>query len=619
MEGILIEIENSTNMFKTEPERKPLNELSVNKKRRPSDLADEPTLTPPRSTIRKANTPNDKTINVHPLSPELSSPIQQSKAKKQKIISSSNDGSNSRNPSLITTRSTNSNTLEELIESLSDTSKASTLQDPNKKPPYSYAMLIGLAILQSSQARLTLSQIYHWISAHFPYYRPQDAGWRNSIRHNLSLNEAFIKGGKSSDGKGHFWEVKSGFEGKFFKGNTQASAEIRRRLRTVSVVDAPTDLSSDYVDEAKAKSTHRKAQVNHGETLNKDSWKLPTDSYDNFRRKYRNPDTSEIDYDSDLDDNPSPLLDVASSPQAQSPTPFELNFGDLDDKANDKDAFIDDDDHAFHSDPMSQHRDGNDGYNAPSLKRSNTAIGLQRVEWTQEHNGFIADGASLMSSPRDFKKYTCSFNTNFDTTSPVPKRNASGPLLESLQSPSTKDKPKNHSNDLLSTPKVRQASHGEERTPFVTATPRDDVGSSVLKWQTPSFFFDDFYASPLVLKTFETPIISIDDCMDEDGNGKRADLKSPRKLNVSSTNRGNGVALSRAHKFFESSRFSSSSLFGVDVCSVWKRAVESCGDLSRQSPMKDKKLGVPFQGTKTMGNKDSVGEKGTNTGETSES
>lgn len=90
----------------------------------------------------------------------------------------------------------------------------------NQKPPYSYATLIGISILCHPDKKLTLSQIYHWISDTFKFYKREDMGWQNSIRHNLSLNKAFIKGEKSKDGKGHFWCIKPGCEEQFLKSRS---------------------------------------------------------------------------------------------------------------------------------------------------------------------------------------------------------------------------------------------------------------------------------------------------------------------------------------------------------------------------------------------------------------
>jgi hypothetical protein len=48
----------------------------------------------------------------------------------------------------------------------------------NEKPPYSYATLIAHAILSSKDGRLTLSDIYKWISEQYPFYKRGEKGWQ---------------------------------------------------------------------------------------------------------------------------------------------------------------------------------------------------------------------------------------------------------------------------------------------------------------------------------------------------------------------------------------------------------------------------------------------------------
>ena len=65
-----------------------------------------------------------------------------------------------------------------------------------KRPPYTYSALIASAILDSEHHLVTLKGIYGYITNNFPYYKyhHKEEQWKNSIRHNLSLNEFFISG-----------------------------------------------------------------------------------------------------------------------------------------------------------------------------------------------------------------------------------------------------------------------------------------------------------------------------------------------------------------------------------------------------------------------------------------
>lgn len=80
-----------------------------------------------------------------------------------------------------------------------------------EKPMESYALMIYKALENAPEGRLTLSEIYFWIETRYPYYQTADQVWKNSIRHNLSLNPTFKKIPRpaNSKGKGGFWAIDS--------------------------------------------------------------------------------------------------------------------------------------------------------------------------------------------------------------------------------------------------------------------------------------------------------------------------------------------------------------------------------------------------------------------------
>ncbi|XP_076257652.1 forkhead box, sub-group O isoform X2 [Rhynchophorus ferrugineus] len=76
----------------------------------------------------------------------------------------------------------------------------------------SYADLITQAITTSPDKRLTLSQIYEWMVQNVPYFKDKgdsnsSAGWKNSIRHNLSLHNRFMRVQNEGTGKSSWWMI----------------------------------------------------------------------------------------------------------------------------------------------------------------------------------------------------------------------------------------------------------------------------------------------------------------------------------------------------------------------------------------------------------------------------
>ncbi|CAI9540494.1 unnamed protein product [Staurois parvus] len=98
----------------------------------------------------------------------------------------------------------------------------------DQKPPYSYISLTAMAIQSSTEKMLPLSDIYKFIMDRFPYYRENTQRWQNSLRHNLSFNDCFIKIPRRPDqpGKGSFWALHPDCGDMFENGSF-----LRRRKR----------------------------------------------------------------------------------------------------------------------------------------------------------------------------------------------------------------------------------------------------------------------------------------------------------------------------------------------------------------------------------------------------
>ncbi|KAI9253012.1 hypothetical protein BY458DRAFT_493311 [Sporodiniella umbellata] len=123
--------------------------------------------------------------------------------------SAQSTASNEADPAWMPSYSTQENKRTKLNSNSTSLADMKVEKNTEGKPPYSYATLIKYAIERSPGNKLTLSQIYQWVIEHYPYYGNAGSGWKNSIRHNLSLNKSFVRMPRpvNEPGKGSYWTV----------------------------------------------------------------------------------------------------------------------------------------------------------------------------------------------------------------------------------------------------------------------------------------------------------------------------------------------------------------------------------------------------------------------------
>ncbi|KAK5963547.1 Hcm1p PWA37_004679 [Arxiozyma heterogenica] len=647
-----------------------------------------PTTTP-TTTSTTTTTTTTVSTNAQPSSPSSSSSSLSSSSPPNKTKRSRSDGCSRINGSL---------SLNDIIKSLIKRRQNGQFKE---KPPYSYAILICLAILQSDDGKLTLSQIYHWISSHFPFFQLKDSSWQNSIRHNLSLNDGFIKTVKSSDGKGHFWQVKETSAQKFFKHETRSYEEIRDELKDLdhyifatgdTTTTTTTTISNDPMDlnDSTTFIENHPIPVSNNSLKDPLTINLPKISIENNQNHNHNCNDAMYNFDND---DQTLLIQISSPPQYN-------NNDSNNDNDNNSNNFIG----KFESESSPNQRLTNKknrtSSNLNTIKRSQTALGLQSSNYKNTtvrtpilQNSAIFHGtftpiqdqspnqlmfnnnlnntatfnnnhpfslsfssnstSSTQISPNNnFKKYFCSFNSNFDIS---PSRNENDNNLnknvqESNNSFNVKTNSSqlstNHQLELFKTPELRRSQSFESVSRQIFNTPRyeqlndyykinhvttsttnatnnnkDDQNKNtnnenhdnitlnnnntsknnatdllMKNWKTPSHLFEDIYSSPILKAMGKTPITKISSTP----NGTIIKTFSPR--NLSTPNLFGNYTPTTTTTTTIKTKLSSGGLFGVDVYSVWERALKdfdpskyknSNNDIVNPNS-KNEKLDLPF-------------------------
>jgi len=167
------------------------------------------------------------------------------------------------------------------------------------KPQHSYIGLISMAILSSADKKLVLADIYQYILDNFPYFRHRGPGWRNSIRHNLSLNDCFIKSGRAANGKGHYWAVHPACVEDFQKGDfrrRRAQRKVRRHMGlNVDEEDSPSPPASPPTFPVFSQSVYKDEKLLAAPTIYKEENMLdgrPESTSDQITTKKRNFDVA---------------------------------------------------------------------------------------------------------------------------------------------------------------------------------------------------------------------------------------------------------------------------------------------------------------------------------------
>ncbi|CED82243.1 forkhead box protein j3 [Phaffia rhodozyma] len=108
------------------------------------------------------------------------------------------------------------------------------------KPNMTYVELIKRAIERSPAKALSVSEIYASIESSHPFFRTSTKGWKNTVRHLLSLTPCFVNNARLAplSGKGGLWTIDPEASDTACRKRNRASP-IDRPLTTTALADRP--------------------------------------------------------------------------------------------------------------------------------------------------------------------------------------------------------------------------------------------------------------------------------------------------------------------------------------------------------------------------------------------
>ncbi len=162
------------------------------------------------------------------------------------------------------TESPNSPTLHSAPATTNNSTPATTVTSGGDlvKPDMPYIELIGQALLDAPDCSLVLGDIYQWIMDRHDYYKYTNNSWRSSIRHNLSVNECFVKGKRTKSGRGVCWSIHPSCINSFQNGDFDRRKARRQVQHCNRAFDsALSELKQLQKDQAQLRATTTTSSV----------------------------------------------------------------------------------------------------------------------------------------------------------------------------------------------------------------------------------------------------------------------------------------------------------------------------------------------------------------------